>query len=166
MEELKYWLWLSKIKGLGSIKTQKLIKQYKTPQTIYSLNIKELMKVEGIGEKVAKEILNKKYKENLEQQVDYLYRNNIELITFKDNKYPKKLKEIYDMPICLYVKGNSEILNKFSIAVIGCRDNTKYGENVTDKLVSDLVNNNIITVSGLAKGIDSISHKVTVNKKR
>lgn len=165
MEELKYWLWLSKIKGLGSIKIQKLLEKYKTPQKIYSLNIEELIKIEGIGEKIAKEILNKKYKENLKEQVNYLNRNNIELITFKDKKYPEKLKKIYDMPICLYVKGNTEILNKCSIAIVGCRNNTTYGEQVTNKLVAELVNKDIVIVSGLAKGIDSISHKATVNKK-
>lgn len=165
MEELKYWLWLSKIKGLGSIKAQKLLQKYETPKKIYSLNQKELIKIECMGEKIVEEILNKKYKENLEEEVKYLHRNEIELITIKDNRYPIKLKEIYDKPICLYIKGNVEILNEFSVAVIGCRENTKYGEQVTNKLVSGLVENNIITISGLAKGIDSISHKATINKK-
>lgn len=164
MEDLKYWIWISKIKNLGSIKTQRLLKEYETPEKIYNLEKDMLIKIDGIGEKLASEIVNEKYKANLEEEVEYLKRNNIELVTIKDKKYPQKLMEIYDMPICLYIKGNSEILSEFSIAVIGCRENTKYGEQVTKKLIGGLAQKNIVTVSGLAKGIDSISHQETVNK--
>jgi len=165
VEELKYWLWISKIRKIGSIRIQKLLKEYKTPKRIYSLEEKDLEKIEGIGEKLTKEILNREYRERLEEQEEYLKRNNIELISIEDSRYPKKLKQIYDMPICLYVKGNTEILNEFSIAVIGCRESTKYGEQATIKLVPELVKNNTVIISGLAKGIDSMAHKITVKEK-
>ncbi len=162
MEELKYWLWISKIKNLGSITIQKLLKKYGSPGKIYNLNKEELLEV--VGEKIAKEILDIKYKENLESELMYLKRNNIELISIMDSRYPKKLQEIYDKPICLYVKGNVEILNSFSIAIIGCRNNTEYGEQMARKITQDLVQRNVVTVSGLARGIDSITHKATVEK--
>lgn len=165
MQELKYWLWISKIKKLGSIKIQRLLEEYETPERIYNLKKEQLTKIEGIGENIAEEILNKRYKENLKEELNYLKRNNIKLITIKDSIYPKKLQTIYDKPICLYVKGNEKILNEFSIAIIGCRENTKYGETVANRLTEELVENNIVTVSGLARGIDSISHQATVNKK-
>ncbi len=162
MEKLKYWLWISKIKNLGSITIQKLLKKYGSPDKIYNLTKEELLEV--VGEKIAKEILDLKYKENLESELIYLKRNNIELISIMDSRYPKKLQEIYDKPICLYVKGNVEILNSFSIAIIGCRNNTEYGEQMARKIVQDLVQKNVVTVSGLARGIDSIAHKATVEK--
>lgn len=162
MEKLKYWLWISKIKNLGSITIQKLLKKYGSTDKIYNLTKEELLEV--VGEKIAKEILDLKYKENLESELIYLKRNNIELISIMDSRYPKKLQEIYDKPICLYVKGNVEILNSFSIAIIGCRNNTEYGEQMARKIVQDLVQKNVVTVSGLARGIDSIAHKATVEK--
>ena len=162
MEKLKYWLWISKIKNLGSITIQKLLKKYGSTDKIYNLTKEVLLEV--VGEKIAKEILDLKYKENLESELIYLKRNNIELISIMDSRYPKKLQEIYDKPICLYVKGNVEILNSFSIAIIGCRNNTEYGEQMARKIVQDLVQKNVVTVSGLARGIDSIAHKATVEK--
>ncbi len=162
MEDLKYWLWISKIKKLGSITIQRLLKIYGSPYKIYNLKKEELLEV--VGEKLSEEILDSKYRINLENEIEYLKRNNIELISIKDNRYPAKLKQIYDMPICLYAKGNIEILNNFSIAIIGCRDNTKYGEQMAKMISEGLTKINVVTVSGLARGIDSIAHKSTVEK--
>ena len=63
----------------------------------------------------------------------------------------------------LYTKGNKKILNDFSLAIIGCRENTKYGEIVASKISYELSKRGVITVSGLAKGIDSIAHKATID---
>lgn len=161
MEKTKYWIWFSRIKNLGSIKKQELLKRYKIEE-IWNLKQKELIKVEGIGEKIAKEILNPKYKIGLEDIENKMKRENIKLINICDENYPEKLKQIYDKPISLYVKGNVEILNSFSLAVIGCRQNSKYGEKVAKAVTKGIVKNNIVTISGLARGIDSICHIETL----
>lgn len=161
MEKTKYWIWFSRIKNLGSIKKQELLKRYKIEE-IWNLKQKELIKVDGIGEKIAKEILNPKYKIRLEDMENKMKKENIKLINVDDESYPEKLKQIYDKPISLYVKGNVEILSNFSLAVIGCRQNSKYGEKVTKAVTKGIVKNNIVTISGLAKGIDSICHNETL----
>lgn len=81
-----------------------------------------------------------------------------ELITINDRCYPMQLKQIYDAPKKLYVRGNKEILGGFGIAIVGCRDNTKYGEIITKNLAYNLAKNGVIIISGLAKGIDSFAH--------
>lgn len=161
MEKTKYWIWFSRIKNLGSIKKQELLKRYKI-EKIWNLKQKELMSIDGIGEKTAKEILNPKYKMGLENIINQMKKEKIRLINIDDANYPEKLKQIYDKPISLYVKGNVEILSSFSLAVIGCRQNSKYGEEVTKAVTKGIVKNNIVTISGLAKGIDSICHKSTL----
>lgn len=84
--------------------------------------------------------------------------NEIKKITIENEKYPELLKQIYDPPKCLYVMGNIEILNKASIAIVGCRDATEYGEKAANYFAYNLAKQNVNIVSGLAKGIDSFSH--------
>lgn len=162
MEEKRYWLWLSRIEKLGSIKAQKLLEKYKTPENIWNAKKEDLLKTEGIGEETVKQILKEEYRLNLDKYEKYMQENNIELIHIYDKNYPERLNKIYDKPIVLYIKGNQTILNKFSLAVIGCREHTKYGEIVAKNISSQLAKNKIITVSGLARGIDSIAHKETL----
>lgn len=158
MEDLKYWIWLSRIKKLNSIKIQKLLEIYKSPENIWKLKRKELIDIDGIGEKTVDEILKKEYRENLDKYEKYMKDNKIELINIYSKYYPEKLKNIYDKPISIYIKGNKEILNDFSLAIIGCRENSKYGEVIANKISYELAKRKIIIISGLANGIDTISH--------
>ena len=162
MEEIKYWIWLSRIPKLGSIRKQKLLEIYKHPHNIWNATEEELLKIEGLGNNTVTEILNKQYRIGLERYEEYMKKNNIELISIYDQYYPKKLQEIYDKPITLFIKGNKEILNSFSLAIVGCRENTQYGEIVAKNISYEIAKNGIVTVSGLAKGIDSIAHKATL----
>lgn len=162
MEEIRYWIWLSRIEKLGSIKAQKLLEKYKTPQNIWNAQKEDLLKTEGIGEETVKQILKEEYRLNLDKYEKYMQENNIELIHIYDKDYPEKLNKVYDKPIVLYIKGDRTILNKFSLAVIGCREHTKYGEIVAKNISTQIAKSNIITVSGLAKGIDSIAHRETL----
>ncbi|MCI8346043.1 MAG: DNA-protecting protein DprA [Clostridia bacterium] len=165
MNEIQYWIWLSRIEKLGSIKTQKLLEIYGVPKNIWNATKEELLKIEGIGEETTKQILKEEYRKGLEKYEIYMKQNNIELIHIYDKYYPEKLKTIYDKPIVLYIKGNKSILNEFSLAIIGCRDHTKYGEIVAKNISYQISKNNIVTISGLARGIDSIAHKETLKAK-
>lgn len=162
MDELKYWIWLSRIEKLGSVKIQKLLEKYCNPKEIWKCKKGDLVKVEGIGEKIAEEILNFKYKEGLEEIEKRMKQEGVELITLKNKNYPKNLKQLYDKPICLYIKGNKEILNQFSLSIIGCRENSIYGKQVATAVSKGLAKQGIVTISGLAKGIDSICHRETL----
>lgn len=153
-----YWVWLSLLPNLGSIKKQKLLKVFKIPEKIYKATKQELLKVEGIGEKTVLDILNLDIRNQVYKHIDYLERNDINLINIYDDEYPNMLKHIYDYPISLYVKGNVELLNLESIAIVGCRECSNYGLNCTKYFSYNLANNGICIVSGLARGIDSFAH--------
>lgn len=155
---MRYWIWLSRIEGLGPIKIKSLLEKYKTPEKIWNLNKSELMQVKGIGENVANNILKKEYKENLEQYVKYMKKYNIGIITIKDQDYPKNLLHIYDAPPILYYKGDKELLHTNIIAMVGCRDCSLYGKEVSIKFSQELAKKGITIISGMAKGIDSYSH--------
>lgn len=165
MENLKlkkYWIWMSLIKDLGSIRKQKLLEKYKTPEKIYNLNKDELMQIDGIGEKLAENILKSKNPKLLEYHLNYMKRNNIDIININDENYPQILKEIYDPPMSLYIKGNKNILNQKSIAIVGCRECTDYGKKTAKYFAYNLSKESINIVSGLAKGVDSYAHLGTL----
>lgn len=161
MEELenkRYWIWLSLIKNLGSKRKLRLLELYKTPEEIYKLTKEELMNINGIGETTANEIIISKNEKILNYHIKYMKENNIKIISINEEKYPKILKEIYDPPISLYVKGNTEKLNNKNIGIVGCRECTEYGKKVAEYFAYNLSKQNINIVSGLAKGIDSYAH--------
>lgn len=158
LNERKYWIWLSLIPNLGNCKIKEILKIYKTPEVIYNLREKELLKIKGIGEKTIKNILDQDIKNSVDKHIEYMEKNNIDIISIRDNEYPQILKEIYDPPISLYVKGNKAILNNYAIAIIGCRDATEYGKSAAKYFAYNLAKKGINIVSGLAKGVDSYAH--------
>lgn len=156
---MKYWIWLSRIEGLGPIRIKQLLELYKTPEKIWKLDKEQLLQVNGIGEIIAEKILNEEYRKNLEQYIAYMKKYNIGMVTILDLEYPKRLKHIYDAPIVLYYKGNKELINKENIiAMIGCRQCSGYGKEVSMKLSYELAKKDVCIVSGMAKGIDTYSH--------
>lgn len=158
MKDIEYWIWLSRIEGLNPKILNDLLEKYDSPKIIWYKTKEELIE-DGIKGKYADKITNNIYRQNLDKYLKYMNENNIEMVTIKNKDYPDKLKVIYDPPVVLYVKGNKTILNEKSVAIVGCRICTKYGENIAKKLAYNLSLNNINIISGLARGVDSFAHK-------
>ncbi len=135
-----------------------MLKRYKNPETIYQLKEKELSSVKGIGEKTIKNILNKDRKASVEKHMKYMQENDIDIISIYDKEYPILLKEIHDPPISLYSKGDTTLLNKKAIGIVGCREATEYGKSAAKYFAYHLAQEGINIVSGLAKGVDSCAH--------
>ena len=89
--------------------------------------------------------------------------NNIDIISINDKNYPQLLRQIYDPPISLYIKGNKNILNQKNIGIVGCRDSSEYGKNCAKYFSYNLAKEKINIVSGLAKGVDSYAHIAVVD---
>lgn len=153
---MKFWIWMSRL-NIKPIIKYNLIQKYKEPKVVYKLTKEELLG-NGIEIEDVNEILENKYKNNLDKYIHYMEKHKIEIITIKDKDYPEMLKNIYDPPIVLYIKGNKEIFSTYAIGMVGCRNCSVYGKNTAQKLAYNLAKNNFIVVSGLAKGIDTYSH--------
>ena len=158
LKEKRYWVWLSLIRNLGARRKIKLLELYKNPEKIYNLKIKELLKIDGIGEETVKNIMDSKNKQLLDYHIKYMKENNIDVIHIYEEDYPQQLKEIYDPPVTLYIKGNKKILNNKNIGIVGCRDCTDYGKKSAEYFAYNLSKKYINIVSGLAKGVDSYAH--------
>ncbi len=153
-----YWVWFSLINNLGVKRKKMLLKRYKTPKRIYELNRSELSKNKGIGDKIVDDILNKEIREKAKEHYIYMEKNNIDIINIIDKEYPNILKEIYDPPISIYIKGDKEVLNNQGIGIVGCRNASEYGKKAAKYFAYNLTKEGYNIISGLAKGIDSFSH--------
>ena len=158
LESKKYWIWFSLIKKLGSKRKLKLLEIYKNPERIYNLTKEELLEFNGIGDEIADNIINSKNEKLIEYHIKYMQENNIDIIHICEKTYPQLLKEIFDPPISLYIKGNINILNNKNIGIVGCRECTDYGKKAAKYFAYNLSKQNINVVSGLAKGVDSYAH--------
>ena len=159
LESKRYWIWFSLIKNLGCIRKKKLLELYKTPENIYNLTKEELLKIDGIGNETVKNILESKNEKLLDYHIKYMEENNIDIIHICEESYPQLLKQIYDAPVSLYIRGNKEILNGQNIGIVGCRDCTDYGKKAAKYFAYNLSKEKSINiVSGLAKGVDSYAH--------
>lgn len=147
---------------MGIKRYSKLIEKFKIIKSIYNAKEEELKTIVGLGEKIVSCILDKSIKIKARKHLEYMIKNNIDIVSIDDYEYPKILKEIYDPPVSLYVKGNKNILNNFSLAIIGCREATEYGKKVARNFSFKLAKENVTIVSGLASGIDSMAHIGTV----
>lgn len=147
IQEKKYWIWISRLPRIGAKTIEKLLDKYKTLEEIYKLDIEELKNNNGIGEKLAQIIVSAEYRNNMDKYIQYMEKEKINIITINDKEYPETLRKINDRPMYLYAKGNLELLNKKSIAIVGTRNCTNYGKSIARKMANNLVKNDIIIIS-------------------
>ena len=133
----KYWVWLSSINNLSLDIIYKLLERYKEPEKIWYLDKKDLERLDINKENINK-ILDIYYKQNIDNVMFYIKKNNIKVISINDKEYPESLKRIYDPPIVLYANGNLNLLNNKSIAIVGCRLCSVYGKIITKKLAYNI----------------------------
>lgn len=158
LEDKKYWIWFSLIKGLGCVRKNKLLQLYGTPEEIYKLGRSELLKIDGIGEETVSNIIEAKNKKILNYHIKYMKENNIDIIHICEKNYPQLLRQIYDAPVSLYIRGKKEILNGKNIGIVGCRECTDYGKKAAKYFAYNLSKKGMNIISGLAKGVDSYAH--------
>ena len=87
------------------------------------------------------------------------------MVSIEDACYPPRLKEIYDPPVILYVRGNAEVLTKPGIAVVGTRHPTPYGSGMAERLACDLAAQGLVIISGMARGVDTAAHRGAISAK-
>ncbi|MFC1598841.1 DNA-processing protein DprA [Patescibacteria group bacterium] len=165
LTDLKYWLAINQFTKIGPNRFKKLYNYFPTMQQAWQASNLELQKA-GIEPNIAQEFIIKKNQINPDQELDKLQQENIQVITIKDEAYPKLLKEIFYPPALLYIKGNLANLNHhYNIAVVGTRKISAYGQQITPEIVAPLVKNGFIITSGLALGIDALAHQTTLQTK-
>jgi len=157
-DELIYWLSLHLIQGLGSISFRNLLRHFGSPKGVFEAELSDILEVENIRSEVASRIVRREFLKEPRKVLREIEREGARIITIEDSTYPKLLKEIYDPPMLLYIKGNDIPRNLGFIAMVGSRNPTPYGVKVSKDMAYALARRGMGIVSGLAQGIDSASH--------
>jgi DNA processing protein len=175
MDDFKYFYFLSKADGLGSVRLKRLLDKFGTAKDVLDASEKELVSVEGINTKTARPVTElRRNVDTLEKDFEALEKKMERLaigaLTISDKDYPQLLKKIYDPPAILYFKGKNsgEILKNgldSCIGIVGTRTPTEYGKKVCEQISAELSKLGITVLSGFARGIDTVAHKTVLFNK-
>jgi DNA processing protein len=163
--DLLYQIALTQVPNIGAVQAKNLIEHFGDAASIFNAKKKDLASVEGIGEIKAKSIKAFNDFETAEKEIRFAEKHRIKSLFLKDDDYPKRLLHCYDPPTLLFYRGNTDLNNTKVISIIGTRNNTDYGKQITESLVQGLAELNVLVVSGLAFGIDAIAHKTANTNK-
>jgi DNA processing protein len=159
-----YWLALALTQGLGPTRIKKLIEHYGTAERVFQASLTEL-EATGMRAVSAQSIATGNSLELAQQECAKAGEARARIISLSDPEYPPRLKEIYDPPVVLFVKGCVDVLAQPGIAMVGTRHPTPYGSGMAERLSTDLAIRGLVIISGLARGIDTASHRGAVAAK-
>ncbi len=159
-----YWLALALTPGLGPTRIRKLIEHLGTAERVFQASLTEL-EATGMRAISAQSIATGKSLELAKEECGKATEAGARIVSLSDPEYPPRLKEIYDPPVILFVKGSVEVLAQAGIAMVGTRHPTPYGSGMAERLSTDLAARGLVIISGLARGVDTASHRGAVAAK-
>lgn len=155
---------LTFIPGVGDVTARTLLHHFGSAEEIFRSKKNLLKAVPGIGEKIADGIVKKDYMKRAEEELCFVEKYRINVLSYTSDNYPERLKNCCDAPILLYYKGKADLNSTRIISIVGTRKATSYGRELTQRLIEDLRQHQVIVVSGLAYGIDGIAHKACIKE--
>lgn len=159
MTTTEAYIVLNLIPKIGPVRVRRMLDALGTPEAILEADPLRLMSADGIGEEIANSIATWQDHIDLSRELRRISETKVHVITQESREYPKMLKEIYDPPIVLYVRGKLEERDRHSISVVGSRRATHYGIQAARKLSFQMAHAGLTVVSGLARGIDTAAHE-------
>ena len=161
-DNLKYRIAFNRIRGIGRVRFKLLENAFASIQSAWSASESEL-RAAGLDARTIRAIVNGRQSVDPDAELEALERSGVRALTWHDADYPPRLKQIYDLPPLLYVKGELRPDDERSIAVVGTRKPSPYGVQVAEKMVRDIADAGVAVVSGLARGVDGIAHNAALN---
>ena len=162
MSDIKYWVALSRIPNLGTVRFRLLEAHFESLERAWNASLGEL-KAARIDDKIACAIVSQRTSSSPDTEMEKLEGARVRAINWHHPEYPSRLKEIPDPPPVLYLRGAILAEDERSLAVVGTRKATAYGREAATILTRDLARNGVTIVSGLARGIDAIAHRAALD---
>lgn len=157
-----YLVGLSLLPGIGPARFHKLLSHFGEPERAWGASERELLAL-GIDAKALPTLLEKRRSLSLPREMEKIERLGVRVLSSDDPSYPLRLREIYNAPPLLYVKGDLTRQDEQSVGVVGTRSPTVYGKELAARIVPELVRSGLCIISGLARGIDSIAHNAALD---
>jgi len=161
MEDKRYWIGFTLVKGIGAVRFQRLLDRFGDAESAWGAAPAELAGA-GLSLKLIERLVAVREKVDLVRIWDQIQKKEIHVLTWLDDAYPQRLKEIEQPPPVLYLRGELMPEDTWAVAIVGTRRVTPYGRQVTEEVASFLAANGITVVSGLARGVDAIAHNAAL----
>lgn len=161
MDDKKYWVGFNLIKGIGAVRMQGLAAYFGDMEAAWNSSPADLAEA-GLGAKVIERVLAARETVSLDKVWERIESQGIKILTWGDENYPSRLKEIDQPPPVMYIRGEYLLDDLFAVAIVGTRKVTPYGRQVTEDLASFLAANGMTVISGLARGVDAIAHQTAL----
>ena len=158
MNEKRYWVGFNLVKGIGAVRLQGLRDHFGDLALAWQAPA-DALKVAGLSPKLAERVAQVRAGVDLDKYLAQVVAQGIEILTWDDELYPPRLKEIDQPPPVLYVRGALTTEDSWAVAVVGTRRVSTYGRQVAEEVASFLAANGVTVVSGLARGVDAIAHQ-------
>ena len=161
MDDKRYWIGFNLIKGIGAVRMQALIQYFGDLEAAWKAAPADLAEAR-LGKTLIERVVQAREGVDLEKLWEKIQNQGIKILTWQDESYPQRLKEIDQPPPVLYIRGEYLPDDLFAVAIVGTRRVTPYGRQITEELSAFLAANGITVISGLARGVDAIAHQSTL----
>jgi DNA processing protein len=158
------WLALALTPGLGPTKARRVIEFFGSVQALFRASLTEL-EAAGLRAVSAQSLGTGRSMELAHDELGKAAAADAQIVALDDPKYPTQLKQIYDPPLILYVRGNEAVISQPGIALVGTRHPTPYGSGMSERLACDLAARGLVIFSGMARGIDTAGHRGAIAAK-
>lgn len=160
--DLLYQISITMVPQVGAVHARSLLDAFASAREIFNAPVHQLEKVEGIGTVRARTIRKFNDFKRAEKEIRFIEKFGISPIFIQSSRYPRRLLHCYDPPTMLYYKGIADLNAERCIAIVGTRNNSNYGKQVTEGFINDIAHTGVTIVSGLAFGIDTIAHRTAL----
>jgi len=158
-EELVDALRLCLVSGVGPRTRKSLLERFGAPGAVLAAAPSQLREVEGVGEKLARHIVEAQEKIDVEAEIALCRQRGIDILIERHSAYPRALREIHDPPGVLFVRGKLKPSDALAVGIVGTRHGTQYGLRQAERLAGALARAGLTIISGLARGIDAAAHR-------
>ncbi len=161
-----YEIALTLLPGIGDVLGRKLVSSFGSAEEVFRVSQNELRKNKALSSHVVEALLNGRDEalRKAETEVKFIKKYHIIPLYYQDKRYPYRLSNCNDAPVMLYYKGNADLNTARVIGVVGTRRATEYGRMMCSKLIEGMADLGVLVVSGLAFGIDSMAHKMSLQQ--
>ena len=156
-DQKKYWVGFNLVKGVGSARMRTLLYAFGSAEDAWKAPV-EALESAGLSPRLIENLSQLRSSDTVQRAWEDIQKNDIQVITWEDDDYPRRLKEIDQPPPVLYLRGQLSEADQWAVAIVGTRRITAYGRQVTEEIGRQLAQNGVSVVSGLARGVDSVAH--------
>lgn len=162
--ELKYLIALTMVPSIGPVTARMLIKKMGSARAVFEQKKRGLESIKGIGPVLSRSINESSLLGQAEQEMEFMEKHRIEILTFRDPGFPYRLNQCADGPVLLYKRGDHDLRFEKSLSVVGTRRASSYGKEVCRDIIRELARKfpGLAIISGLAYGIDVIAHRAAL----